>query len=115
MTDDNGKGLRALFYGLCSLHGIEVLEVQDMDAMPSDFCLMDHKFPCHVVILPGPADRQVEIAALRHHGVPFIILNRQDLDDFRMCPNPVVAEIVIDNWLRNDTRAASERRLIGLD
>src|SRR5580692_747384 len=110
MTDDNGEGLRALFYGLCALHSIEVLDMQGSDAMPSDFCITDHKFPCHVVILPGPADRQVEIAALRQRGVPFIVLNRQDLDDFRMCPNPVVAEIVIDIWLRNDTRGAAERR-----
>jgi hypothetical protein len=115
MTGDNGRGLRALFYGLCALHGIEVLDMQEAGAMPSDFCVVDGKFPCHVVILPEPADRQVEISSLRHRGVPLLILNRQDLEDFRMCPNPAVAEIVIGTWLRNDTRAAAERRRMGLD
>jgi hypothetical protein len=115
MTDDNGEGLRALFYGLCTLHNIEVVDMQEVSGMPSDFCITDHKFPCHVVILPRPADRQVEIAALRHRGVPLLLLNRQDLHDLRKCPDFTVAETVLDNWLHGDTRAVVERRQIGLD
>jgi hypothetical protein len=115
MNEDNGEGLRALFYGLCTLHNIEVVDMQGSDAMPSDFCVTDHKFPCHVVIVAEPDGRQDDIAALRRRGVPLIILNKQDLTDLGRCPDAGLADAVVDIWLRNDTRAAAVRRQIGLD
>lgn len=114
MTSDNGKGLRALFYGLCTLHGIEVLDMQEADAMPSDFCIVDGKFSCHVVILPEPPARQVEIKTLRHRDVPLIVLDRHDLDIFRRCPNGAEAAAMIEFWLRNGTHASSERQRMGI-
>jgi hypothetical protein len=113
MTDDNGKGLRALFYGLCAIWDMEVLDMQEADAMPSDFCLMNP--PCCVVIVPEPGGRQVEIAALRHRGVPLIILDREDLDSLRRSVSRASAWFVLDRWLRLPTHASAERRLMGLD
>lgn len=114
MADDDGKGLRALFYGLCSLWDIDVWDGEQAGPMPADFYLLSG-MGAYVVIVPEPADRQAEIANLRSSQERFIVLDDWDLDEFRSCRHKVAAA----QWLHlrvrtGDTHAARERRHLGL-
>lgn len=116
MTDDNGAGLRALFYGLCSLWDISVRAAED-PSDPSDFALpgMAGPWPAYVVILPEPAARQVEIDCLLHYGNKVLVLDERDLDEFRTCPGGASAGFMIERWVTTgDTHAARERQRLGL-
>jgi hypothetical protein len=114
VTNDNGAGLRALFYGLCSLWDIDVWGEEQAGDMPADFYLPGG-MGAYVVILPMPADRQVETGALRARQEKFIILDDWDLDAFRACQNRVRAAAQLHQWIRTgSTHAAHERRLLGI-
>jgi hypothetical protein len=114
VNGDNGAGLRALFYGLCSLWDIEIWDEERAGEMPADFYL-PYAMGVFVVIIPVPADRQVEIAALRARKEGFIILDDWDLDAFRSCQNKVRAAAQLRQWIRTgSTHAAHERRLLGI-
>lgn len=117
MTDDNGKGLRALFYGLCCLRDVTAWDEERMGAMPVDFYLPD--FRAWVIIVPEPAARQVEIDAIRDYPGwskhPGLLLDRWDLEEFRTCQD----KVRVVNWLKSqvrtgDTHAARERQRLGL-
>ena len=107
MTGDNGAGLRALFYGLCLHWNVRVIEEDG----PADFYLPGSG-GVYVVIIPEPADRQVEIAALQGHCL--IILDSKDIDAFRQLNHARDVLGRIDTWVRYDTHGAAMRRSIGL-
>jgi len=113
-VDDNGKGLRALFYGLCSFHGITAWDQEDAGMQAADFYL-PAGMGTFVVIIPEPAARQVEIAALRAQQEHFIVLDRDDLDAFRLCPGGASASMLIENWIKSGaTHAVLARRSAGI-
>lgn len=115
MNDDNGAGLRALFYGLCSFWDISIRAAEDPDD-PSDFTLRAlSREPVYVVILPEPADRQVEIGALLSYGNLVLVLDDWDLNTFRACRNKVRAAAQLHQWISSGgTHAAAERRRLGI-
>lgn len=114
MTGDNGKGLRALFYGLCSFWGIDVWDEERMGESPADFYL-PYRMGAYVIIVPGPADRQVEIGALLQRQEKFVVLDEYDLDRFRSCQNRVQAANYLCIALAGgDTHAARERQRLGI-
>lgn len=117
MTDDNGAGLRALFYGLCSFWKIDAWTEEQTGEMPADFylCLPGVAFNTYVVIVPGPSARQVEVSVLRQRQAKFIILDDWDLDRFRACENRRRAADQLGQWAESgDTHAARERRSLGI-
>lgn len=115
MTDDNGAGLRALFYGLCSFWDIGVQAPDDPDD-PSDFTIpVPGRWRAYVVIIPEPAARQVEIAALLFHGNLVLVLDGWDLDNLRICAGKEAAAAWLRVWIETgDTHAAAERKRLGI-
>lgn len=114
MNDDNGKGLRALFYGLCSLWDIPVWDEEQAGGMPADFYLPGG-MGAYVVIAPHPADRQVEVSALLAQQEKFIVLDDGDLNEFRLCYSKKYAEKQLGYWIRTGhTYAAKERKRLGI-
>lgn len=112
-TDDNGEGLRALFYGLCRYWGIDIRQPDD-PSDPSDFSLAGGMWRSYVVIVPEPAARQVEIAALLSYGNRVLVLNRDDIEDMRTRGGASVG-FLIEHWVKTgDTHAAMERRRMGI-
>jgi hypothetical protein len=112
--DDNGEGLRALFYGLCSFWDIDAWDEKQAGLMPADFYLPGG-MGAYVVIVPEPAGRQVEIATLLQRQEKFIVLDDWDLDEFRTRQHKVAAAQQLGWWIRNgDTHAARERRRLGI-
>jgi len=113
-VDDNGRGLRALFYGLCCFHGVTVWDQEDAGVHAADFYL-PAGMGTFVVIIPEPAARQVEIAALRAQQEHFIVLDRDDLDQLRLCPGGAAAGFLVENWVKSGaTHAAQARRSAGI-
>jgi hypothetical protein len=114
MNDDNGAGLRALFYGLCSLWDIEIWGEDRAGEMPADFYL-PYRMGVFVVIVPEPTDRQVEIAALLARQEKFIVLDYRDLNTFRNCQDKVRAAAQLYQWIGSGgTHAAAERQRLGI-
>jgi len=124
VTGDNGAGLRALFYGLCCFHGIDIWAEDQIGQIPADFYLPEAPWRkggflrprrgIYVIITPEPADRQLEINTLQAQGRKFIILDREDLSSFRDCGIKSVALERIGDWADYDTHGAVMRRSIGL-
>lgn len=116
--NDNGKGLRALFYGLCSFWDIDVWDEERTGPMPAEFFLPfrpPRPFGTYVVIVPTPASRQVEIEALLGQQAQFIVLDDWDLDEFRLCRNKVDAAQHLSTWVKGGgTHAAGERKRLGI-
>lgn len=112
MTDDNGASLRRLFHGLCGIFGIDVEEAED-PADSDDFCIRSRP-RVYVIILPEPEGRQVEIESLLLYGNKVLVLDRQDLEHFRVCPNALIAAYTIETWLRHGTHASTERQRMGI-
>jgi hypothetical protein len=114
-ADDNGEGLRALFYGLCLHWGIEVRKAGD-PSDPSDFAIRcSGAWPVYVVIVPEPADRQAEIAALLYHDNQVLVLDARDLDVLRTSRDREMAVREVDYWIRTGrTSAAAERLRLGI-
>jgi hypothetical protein len=114
-VDDNGAGLRALFYGLCAFWEIDVWTEEQTGPMPADFYLMPSGMGTYVVIVPEPVDRQVEIAALTANCLSLIVLDREDLDHLRACAGRTDAMAVLRQWHRSgSTHAAVMRRHAGI-
>lgn len=114
MSDDNGEGLRALFYGLCSYWGISIRAVED-PSDPSDFTLpVAGGRLIYVVIIPEPADRQVEIATLLHYGNRVLVLDGDDLEALRCCAGATRAGFIFEDWMQAGTHAACERQRMGI-
>ena len=112
MIDDNGKGLEDLFSGLCSLWDIDIDASED-PYNTYDFIIL--AIPrIYVVILPEPADRQIEIANLLFYDNKVLALDRHDLDLFRRCPGGAEAAAMIEFWLRDGTHASAERKRMGI-
>lgn len=116
MNDDNGKGLRALFYGLCKFWDIDVWDEEATGPMPADFLLLPSSGHAYVVIVPEPAARQVEIGTLSQPTEEsFIILNRDDLNELRLCFDRTTALQQLRYWIRTGrTRAAADRHDLGI-
>jgi hypothetical protein len=112
MTDDNGEGLRLLFHGMCSIFDIDIDASED-PADPDDFCICSRP-RVYVVILPEPGARQVEIESLLFYGNKVLVLDRQDLDMFRCCPEAASAGFMIEQWLLSGTHADAQRRRMGI-
>jgi hypothetical protein len=112
-VNDNGKGLRALFYGLCSLWEIDVWDEDAIGETPADFYLLSGT-GCFVVIAPEPQDRQVEIAALQARQERFIILDAEDLNRLRVEHGPRSAGVLFEEWFQHGTRAYAKRRAAGI-
>jgi hypothetical protein len=112
---DNGAGLRALFYGLCSFWDIRVREPDD-PSDPSDFTLPapGGGRPAYVVVTPEPSGRQVEIASLLSCGNRVLVLDRDDLDNLRLASGREEAAEVISNWVTYDTHGTVMRRRLGI-
>lgn len=114
ITDDNGKGLRALFYGLCRFWDIDAWDEERAGEMPADFYLPTG-MGAYVIIAPEPADRQVEAAVLLQRQEKFIILDDWDLDEFRKCQHKVAAAQWLGIMIRTGrTHAAAERQRLGI-
>jgi len=113
MTNDNGAGLRALFYGLCTFWDIDIWDGEQAGEMPADFYL-PHGMGVFVVVAPGPADRQVEIGALRQRKEKYVILDRDDLDNLRLSDGPEEAVETIGNWISYGTHGSVMRRSLGI-
>jgi hypothetical protein len=114
MSDDNGAGLRALFYGLCSFWDIGIWDEERAGEMPADFYL-PWRWGAFVVITPEPAGRQVEIAALLGRQEKFIVLDGWDLDNLRICAGKEAAAAWLRVWIETgETHAAIERKRLGI-
>ncbi len=111
--DDNGEGLRSLFKGLCQFHGVVVWDEERAGPMPADFYLPD-RMGTYVVIAPGPADRQVEIGALRQQQEKFIVLDREDLGDVLDRSTRSAFMDMIRHWTQFGTHAGTMRRQAGM-
>lgn len=118
--NDNGKGLRALFYGLCSRWSISLWDEEDTGEMPADFYLLASpaggrtQEGTYIVIAPNPEDRQVEVAALQARQEKFIILDADDINLLLDCGGARQAGFVIRHWLDDGTRAYAKRRAAGI-
>lgn len=108
------EALRNLFLGLCQFFEISVRPADDPDD-PHDFTLhAGTRQPAYVVVIAGPADRQVEIAALRFHGNKVLVVDEDDLNQLRMAAGTASAGAVIDAWLRDGTHGSLVRERLGM-
>ena len=121
--NDPGKGLSALFYGLCTFWGTTVWDEEESGWMPADYYLPSagygrarpgYRTGTFVVILPEPAARQVEIDALTAQGLKFIVLDRDDLDNLRCCADRDEAAALLSEWISHTTHGAVARKDHGL-
>jgi hypothetical protein len=113
-VSDNGAGLRAFFYGLCAFYDIAALEPERHGEEAADFYLPGPQFGLYVLILPEPADRQVEIAVLRDHQARFILLDREDLDVMRAAGTRSAAVEWITQRAQFGTHCDAMRRRAGI-
>jgi hypothetical protein len=115
MTDDNGAGLRMLFHGLCSFWDIEAWDGEKAQEPAADFFLpYIMGSGVFAVIVPEPAARQVEIAAVRQHWQNLLVLDRDDLDNLRLAGDKTEAAEVVRNWILYDTHGSVMRRHLGI-
>ena len=106
MPDDNGAGMRALFHGLCRYWGYRASEMQ-----VADF-LLAHGI--QVVITPGPADRQVEVGALRAAHERVLLLNRDDMEALCHCDGAEAFAAMIWHLALDGSHAARARQAAGI-